>query len=302
MKQTTKTIQFLRVIITLSRGRYYTIKMLCEELEIDTRTIYRYVNDLKESGFFTFEKRGKKFRLSQKSLFWVNVINSLYISDDEALKLDKLLENVDDQDKTLKMLKRKVRHIVGNYVAPLDNDADAHLVQNSERLQAAIDSKSMCLLRGYTSLHSQTKSDRLVEPFRFLGSKNDVRCYELATQMNKTFKVSRCESVEVLDVNWQFEKRHKQVFTDIFHFSDENKTRVRLLLGTTAKTILLEEYPEAEEFLMPHTDGRWMLDAEYCSMKGVGRFYMGLFDDIEIVGSPEFREYLRERIKLIPEL
>lgn len=280
----------------LSRGRYITPKVLAEELGMDGRTIYRYLDDLKASPFFKFEQRGKGLRLSRESLFWTSIMSSMYLTDKEAQALSVFLDDLDPQDPTLISLQKKVRNIVGNYVAPLAHDADVLLAENTARIQSAMDNHRMCLLRGYTSLHSNTKTDRLVEPFLFLGSKNDVRCYEVSSQMNKTFKVSRLDEVEVLDVGWQFERRHRKMFTDIFHFSDETTTRVRLLLGNLSKTILLEEHPDAEQFLIPTADDRWMLDAEFCSMKGVGRFYLGLFEDIEIVDSPEFKEYLTERI------
>lgn len=301
MKSTAKTNQFLRVVMFLSRGAYITPKKLAAELEIEERTLYRYIEDLKASAFFKFEKRGKNIRISRDSLFWTSVMN-IYLTDEEAHALSVYLDNLDTEDAVMLKLREKMHGIVANYVAPLANDADTILKENITLLQSAITEKRLCILRGYTSLNSNTVTDRLVEPFNFLGSKNDVRCYELSTQQNKTFKVSRCKTVEVLEVGWQFEERHKEMFTDIFHFSDENKTRVRLLLGNLAKTILVEEYPQAEQYLIPHPDGRWMLDAEYCSMKGIGRFYLGLFEDIEIVDSPEFTEYITERIHKLCEL
>lgn len=298
MNNTTKTNQYLRAVLLLSRGRYMTVKELAEELGLDLRTVYRYVDDLNESSFFQFDRRGKRLRISRESLFWVSVSHNMYLTDQEAMALSNLLEPLDIKgDRHLLSLKRKVADIVGNYIEPLKEDAEVRLVENVALIQSAIENHRMVFLRGYTSLHSDTKTDRLVEPFLFLDSHNDVRCYELTSQMNKTFKLSRCETVEVLDVEWQFVQRHKKMFTDIFHFSDETTTRVRLLLGNRAKTILLEEHPEAKQYLIPHPDGRWMLDAEYCSMKGIGRFYLGLFEDIEIVDSPEFSQYLTERIK-----
>lgn len=299
MNATTKTNQFFRAIMLLSKGRYYSPKQLAEELNIEPRTMYRYVEDLRTSPFFTLDVRGKRIRISRESLFWTNIMNSLYLTDNEAQVLSKFLDELHTDDRIMLSLKRKVRDIVGNYIPPLEHSLDAALSQNIALIQTAIDNQRMCLLRGYTSLHSDTKTDRLVEPFAFLGSKNDVRCYEVATQRNKTFKLSRLETVEILDVDWQFAKKHKQMFTDIFHFSDETKTRVRLLMGNLSKTILIEEYPEARTCIIPQRDGRWMLDAEFCSMKGVGRFYLGLFEDIEIYESPEFQEYLTDRIQAL---
>ena len=44
-------------------------------------------------------------------------------------------------------------------------------------------------------------------------------------------------------------------------------------------------------------DGRYFLETEVCSLKGVGRFVLGLYDDIDVFDSPELEEYLAFRIK-----
>lgn len=302
MNATTKTHQFFRAIMILSRGRYFTPTELSEEMKIDIRTAYRYIADLEDSPFFELQRRGRRLRLSAESVFWRNVTNSLFLTDKEAVALGEFIDKLDTPNETLEGIQRKVKGLVGNALALDVKDADSILAHNIAEVKTAIENHRMCLLRGYGSLHSDTKNDRLVEPFAFLGSKNDVRCYELASQTNKTFKISRCESVEVLDVEWQFEKKHRQMFTDIFHFSDETTTRVRLLLNNRAKTILLEEVPESQSFVIPQADGRWLLDAEFCSMKGISRFYLGLFEDIEIVESPEFVHFLTNRIEELTEL
>lgn len=302
MNSTTKTHQFFRCIMILSRGRYFTPTELGDEMKIDIRTAYRYIADLEESPFFELQRRGRRLRLSPESLFWRNVTQSLFLTDEEAIVLGEFIDKIDTPNDVLEGIQRKVKNLVGNALALDVKDADSVLASNIAMVNLAISEHRMCLLRGYGSLHSGTKADRLVEPFAFLGSKNDVRCYELATQSNKTFKLSRCEMVEVLDVEWQFEKKHKRMFTDIFHFSDETTTRVRLLLSERAKTILLEEVPDAQAYVIPQTDERWLLDAEFCSMKGISRFYLGLFEDIEIVDSPEFTHFLTHRIEELTEL
>lgn len=299
MKSSTKTNQFFRVIMSLSRGRYFLPKELADELKIELRTIYRYIEDLEESPFFEINRRGRRVRVASNSLFWANVTGYLCMTEKEALALHDALKDLKVTDKNLENLRRKLKNLAGNAISPLDGDEEVKLVGNVAEVATAIATKRMCMLRGYTSLHSDTKTDRLVEPFCFLDGKNDVRCYELKSGVNKTFKLSRCESVEVLDVNWQFEKKHKEMFTDLFNFSDDKKTRVRLILGNLSKTLLLEEHPEAVQYLIPSADGRWLFDAEFCSMKGIGRFYLGLFEDIEILDSPEFRAYVNERINIL---
>lgn len=301
MTSTSKTNQYFRFIITLCRGRFLSVADLMRDLKLEQRTVYRYLKDIEDSPFFNLQRRGRTYRIASDSLFWANVSNRIFFTDKEGLELMQVLENIDLPSETLNNVRRKVKNSLGSQV-PVDvPEVDTRLERIISTVQRAVNEKCLCLLRGYNSVSSGTKTDRLVEPFSFLGSKNDVRCYELSSQMNKTFKLSRCESVELLDVEWQFEHRHKKMHTDIFHFSGETLTRVRLLLGNLSKTILLEEHPEALSLLVPQPDGRWLLDAEFCSMKGIGRFFLGLFEDIEIVESDEFKEYLTTRAHLLTE-
>ncbi len=44
-------------------------------------------------------------------------------------------------------------------------------------------------------------------------------------------------------------------------------------------------------------DGKHLLETEVCSVKGVGRFVLGLYDDIDVIDSPDLEAYLRDRIK-----
>lgn len=48
--------------------------------------------------------------------------------------------------------------------------------------------------------------------------------------------------------------------------------------------------------MKPLGRGRWSLDTEVAGMAGVGRFVVGLLDDIRIVDSPELTGYIREYI------
>ena len=57
--------------------------------------------------------------------------------------------------------------------------------------------KKTVILRNYSSPHSNTTSNRIVEPFMFMNNNNDIRCYEIASGQNKTFKISRIESVVI---------------------------------------------------------------------------------------------------------
>jgi hypothetical protein len=59
----------------------------------------------------------------------------------------------------------------------------------------------------------------------------------------------------------------------------------------------MEEYPLAERYISQVDNDHWMLDTVVANLQGVGRFVVGLMDDIEIIDSAELKEFLVNYIK-----
>jgi predicted DNA-binding transcriptional regulator YafY len=113
--------------------------------------------------------------------------------------------------------------------------------------------------------------------------------------MNKLFRVSRIGSVEVTDTEWEFESEHRSAKMDVFRTGGSEGKRVQLELGVMAKNLLLEEYPLAVRDLspIPGTE-RWLLDTVVYRYEGVGRFVIGLANDVVIREGDGLKDYLRE--------
>ena len=61
-----------------------------------------------------------------------------------------------------------------------------------------------------------------------------------------------------------------------------------------AKNLLLEEYPLAERDLSVIDEEHWLLDTEIYRLEGVGRFVIGIANDITIIEGDSLRDYLKE--------
>jgi hypothetical protein len=72
---------------------------------------------------------------------------------------------------------------------------------------------------------------------------------------------------------------------------------IKLKLGLRSANLIQEEFPLASKYLSKLSNNEWILETNVCSYDGVGRFVMGLLDDIEIVDSPEFFHYIQNLIK-----
>ena len=209
-----------------------------------------------------------------------------------------MLDGLDDKNLTAQTIKSKLERYynMGDISSPA---VKRRRRRNVDTLKQAMAQRKMVVLRGYSSPHSHSVSDRIVEPFLIFNEELDVRCYEVKAQMNKTFKTSRMKSVEILDVPWVHEDLHKEIFTDIFGFSGEERIRVQLRLGQLAYNIMLEEHPDSELCITREDDSHWLLDIDVVSMLGIGRFVMGLYADIDVLGGDELKAYIDEQCRVV---
>lgn len=79
-------------------------------------------------------------------------------------------------------------------------------------------------------------------------------------------------------------------------FSGEETLPVKLRLGRLSYNLLTEERPDAQRYITPDGDEHWLFEAPVCSYLGIGRFVLGLYEDIEIIGDDGFRSYIRSKI------
>ncbi len=284
----------LDLILLLIDNKDYTTLELAQKLGITRRNLYYYLDYLKESGFILI-KTGTTYRLDRRSPFFKKLHESIAFSNDEATYLYRLLEHAQKKDYQAQSIKAKLERYF-NLEVLTDVGQRKRAEQNAAMLKEAMMQRKIACLKGYSSPHSKTVSDRLVEPFLFLNGDMDVRCYEINSHTNKTFKPSRAASVEITDVEWLNEAKHRKIYTDIFMFSGEERHHVKMYIGRLSHNLLLEEHPLSESFITETDDKeRWLLETDVVSFLGIGRFVLGLYDDIEVLGSEEFKAYLKSK-------
>lgn len=298
MDDQAKLRRLLELIMYLVRGSY-SIKQLSEKLGTTTRTVYRYIETLNEAGFVVTKSDGCH-HIKKLSNDFKNITDLLYFSKEEASILYSAIESIDDATAMKQDLKRKLASIYDFDIVAKAIVLPQHL-SNFRLLNEARNEKRQVRLVSYHSAHSDKVSDRIVEPFSFTSGLQDVLCFEPASQHNKMFKVSRIGKVEMLDMPWQYESKHEEGFIDIFRMRTNEKIPVRIGLTVRAANLLMEEYPLSKECLTKVSDNRWELKTEVCNMEGIGRFVMGLYDEIRIIDAPELEQYLREKIKAMNE-
>ncbi|MCC6818633.1 MAG: WYL domain-containing protein, partial [Bacteroidia bacterium] len=124
-----------------------------------------------------------------------------------------------------------------------------------------------------------------------------ICAYEPYSNENKYFKIERISDIEVLEKKYKFKDRHEFKLPDAFGFPPEPDGKtidIELRLKLRAYILLKEEYPSVSPFLKPDPqyDQNYILKTKVNDPKPILRFIMGLLDEVEVIGSLEFQEYL----------
>lgn len=289
--------KWLNVIVAIAGEKELPASKIADILGTSTRNAYYLLEALSNYGFIVHHLHGQ-YNLDPKSPFFKEIVQSVNFTDEQAGYLYNLLkkESVDNAFANKLMLKiQKFYH--------LNEQTERHSkygsYKNTVLLQRAIRNKRLVILHDYASSNSQTISDRLVEPFMFLADDTDVRAYEIKSGINKTFKISRISYVEILDTEWFNESKHKKVFTDIFLYSGETRHHIKLRLNITSHNFMIEENPLSEKFMAKDGKKHWILDTEVVNYLGIGRFILGLFDDIDIIEDEGLKKYVFDKANSI---
>ena len=290
-----KIERLLRLMKMLAGNRNYTIDELAERLGTSYRSIYRYIDTFKDSGFVVEKLHSNVYRLGKMPKSYVDLKNLIYFSEEEAYILNSLINGLDSTNMLKINLKKKLSAVY-NSTGIINYIQKAEVPEHIETLGEAIRKKRKVILKAYESSHSQEISDRFIEPFEFTTNCIDVWGYDIEKQENRVFKISRIGVVTLLADNWANEQKHQKSKTDCFRISSFEQTPVKLELSLMAKNLLIEEYPMAEQDLRKE-DGKWVLETMVSGMEGVGRFVMGLATEVKIIDSPELQNYIREFIE-----
>mgnify|MGYP004457760035 FL=1 len=287
----TKIVKMLRLMKLLTGNVSRTIDQVAKEMGITPRTVYRYIDDIREAGFVVNKLYGNVYAMGKVGRGLSDFNRLIYFTEEEAYITAKLIEGIDNNNVLKRDLQRKLASVydstsIANYI---DNTANA---ANVEALADAIKRKKQVVLKQYESAHSNESKDRLVEPIEFTANMIDIWAYDVDNGDNRVFKVARIHEVEVTDTGWEFASKHKAIKPDVFRMVGNLNEKIVLQLNTRAKSLLLEEFPLAEKDLK-REDGKWLLKTTIHSLEGAGRFVIGLAADIKILEGKKLLDYIK---------
>lgn len=193
-----KITKLLRLMKLLTGNVSRTIDQVAAELGITPRTVYRYIDTIREAGFVVNKLYGNVYAMGKVQRGLTDFNRLIYFTEEEAYITAQLIAGIDNNNVLKRDLQRKLASVydstsTGNYI---DNPANA---ANVEALTDGIKAKKQVILRQYQSAHSDESHDRLVEPIEFTANMIDIWAYDVDKGENRVFKVSRIQEVDVTD-------------------------------------------------------------------------------------------------------
>lgn len=285
----TKLLRLFQIIAVLKTGRW-TIKSLAERFDTSERTIYRYIKLLEEVELL-IEKDfdGKYFIHSSQDELGTSEFTL------EEMKLIKKLIQTEVDNNPLKELLLKKLSLNSELDKVPNLIVHARRGKLVEQIAAAIKDKKQVVLRNYHSANSSEITDRLVEPINFGDNYQTIVALDTKDRQTKQFKIDRIGEIVDGEKSFQYEKLHQKTTTDIFGMSGRQSTWITLNLKMRAYLLLREEHPLSIPYLEKR-DGDYQFHGPVNNFDGVGRFVLGLIDEIEIVGPEEFKKHIRHKI------
>ena len=293
MSDQPKIQRLLRLLLLLSGNRNYSLEEIAERLEIEKRSIYRYLNTLESAGLVLLRKNG--YRLTTGNPHTKAINKLFHFSEEEAYILYQLLAEAKGGNTVREKLVRKLHSLYDFKV--LASLAGKTELEHINALKMAIEDQKQVTLKGYRSSNSQTIQDRRVEAFEFLPEYQGVWCFDPANKSNKQFLISRITEVVIEKTGWQHAPQHSIPFTDAFGMSAETpKATIKLQLNLKACNLLQEEHPQAKQYIQAGSN-EYMLEIPVADYHGVGRFVLGLPGDVQVMAPVAFKIFLEKQVK-----
>ncbi|WP_276371456.1 WYL domain-containing protein [Chryseolinea sp. H1M3-3] len=284
-----KLLKLLLLISVLKASRW-TIKQLMERFEVKKSSMYRYLETLEEAGFYLDKDSHDRYFIvttednpdqSNFTIEEMTTLRNFIIADPDHPLRGSLLKKLSLHSELDTMPRMVLK---------------AHLANLVGQLTDALRNKHQVVLKKYHSANSGTISDRLVEPIYFGDNYQSIRALDVNEMSCKSFKLDRIGEVNETHTPFAHADHHEKRPADIFGITGETTIWITLhFLTARAYLLLKEEFPLAVPYLKQE-DNTYTFRGPVSSFNGVGRFVMGLLDEVEIKGPEEFSNYVRQKV------
>jgi predicted DNA-binding transcriptional regulator YafY len=271
-----KILRVFQLINLLKVKPGKSIRSLAKTLAIDNRTIYRYLDLLREIGFELEKDAYNRYFIPDES-----GATTFTLSPEELAVVKKLLLTA-GKDHILKdsILKKLYMHSDIHFQS--GQIVKAHLSSLVEKLGEAVAKGKQVVLKKYHSANTNTIDDRVVEPIHFTDNYQNLVAFEVASKQVKYFNIERITALEILPKAIQHANLHKTSKPDVFGFGESGQIHeVDMWLSLRAYVFLKEEYPLTIPYLKyDKKRDQYRLQVTVNNLAPVQRFVKGLEGEV----------------------
>lgn len=294
MNEQAKILRVFKLISVLKK-QPQSVKYLSEMFEVSSRTMYRYLTLLENLGFIIDKDFNDNYFIAN----YEEHKEGIDFTQEEAELVNELVETAANKH-PLKdtIIKKLFTHSDIKHIS--DKIVTARTGLLIRKLRMGLDNKHQVVLEKYHSANSESVADRLVEVVSFSDDFESLYAFEVASQTMKTFKVSRMSSVHELDKLVQHQSQHTQLEVDIFGMGGTPHLPITLELSFQAYLLLIKEFPLSINYLslVHQEEKKYLLACKVSQFEGVGRFVLGLIDQIKVIKSEEFKDFLKAKLSI----
>lgn len=285
-----KLLRLLELISAL-KSNHWSIADLAKRVDMSERTIYRYLK-LFEAVNFIIEKdfQDKYFIATSES----EPGSSQFTI--EEMKLIKKLIQAEVEGNPLKgLLLKKL-----SFNSELDSVPrlflKVRLGKLIDQLANALKNKTQVILKNYHSANSGEIRDRLIEPIQFGDNYQTISALDTQDRVCKQFKLDRIGDIIEMKEGFKYESIHEKNQADIFGFVGDANVWITMRLSLRAYLHLREDFPLSISYIEKLEDDSYQFHGPVSHFEGVGRFVLGLADEIEILKTDTFKEFIKGKL------
>ena len=279
-----RTERMLVLISLLKYKRRRNLDQLAAILDKSSRQLRRDLKSLERFVDLDYDEFNRPFIFGDKD------DNGIFINvtDEEMALLADLVGNVQH-----KLKDGLIRKLDKNLFLDLHLKTD--LAGLIKQIKYAIRNKQRILVESYQGAKDKIPKDVELEPVNIIDLKY-LAAFEPASGLNKFYALERItKGVKVLNKPVEFTDKHRHQQPDVFGIITGEVHQIKLALSTRAFLLLREEYPRSVQFMHKQQDEHypWIFDAHVYGLQGVGRFVMGLPDEVRVLEGDRLEEYVR---------
>ncbi len=287
----TKLLRLFQIIAVLKNGRW-SIKSLAQRFDTSERTIYRYVKLLEEVELLIDKDfEGRYFIHSSE-----DEPGSAEFTLDEMKLIKKLIQTEVDNNPLKDLLLKKLS---------LNSELDqvpriivkARRGKIAEQLAQAMRDKRQIILKNYHSANSKQIADRLIEPIEFGDNYQTILALDCKDKSNKQFKLDRIGEALQTAEGFKHARLHQKSTSDIFGMTGKDTTWITLHLKTRAYLLLREDHPLSIPYCEKGKNEFYIFHGPVHNFNGIGRFVMGLLDEVTVVQPQAFVNHIKKKLK-----